>query len=219
MLNYMEENQIVTLSMNDGKANAVSHAFVDDMNKALDQAAGSAKAIIIEGMPGKFSAGFDLEEFKKGPEATSALVNKGGRMLHRIFTLPQPVIAAVTGHAIAAGAFMLLAADVRVGVDGQYKIGANESAIGMTLPRFASELIEYRVPRHHIDQVAIGAHLYGPKEAMAKGFIDEVVPAEQLAERTKAIAEQLAGYPGGGYAGNKHLFRAEYADRILASLG
>ena len=92
-------------------------------------------------------------------------------MLHRIFTLPQPVIAAVTGHAIAAGAFMLLAADVRVGVDGQYKIGANESAIGMTLPRFASELIEYRVPRHQIDHVAIGAHLYGPNEAMLRASL------------------------------------------------
>ena len=67
MLNYIEENQIVTLSMNDGKANAVSHAFVDDMNKALDQAEGSAKAIIIEGMPGKvLSRDLILRSSKKG---------------------------------------------------------------------------------------------------------------------------------------------------------
>ena len=100
MLNYIEENQIVTLSLNDGKANAVSHAFVEDMNKALTKRRALQKRSSLKACLAIF-AGFDLEEFKKGPEATSALVNKGGRMLPHLHLAPASD-AAVTGHAIAA---------------------------------------------------------------------------------------------------------------------
>jgi len=215
---YKLEASVASLRFDDGKANVVSHTFIDAMNEGLDRAASEASAVVLEGMHGKFSAGFDLEEFKKGPKASAELVNRGGKLMHRIFTLPMPVVAACTGHAIAAGAFLLLACDVRVGIEGAFKIGANESVLGMTLPTFASELIEYRVPRNRLDQVVLQAELMSPRLAVETGFLDEVVEPDALLPRVNAIAATLAAYPGTGYAGNKQLLRNRFASRIIASL-
>jgi enoyl-CoA hydratase len=215
---FSKHDNIALLHFDDGKANAVSHEFIEEMHAGLDQAEAECEAVVIMGREGKFSAGFDLSEFQKGPEATMGLVNAGGKMLNRIFTLDLPVVAASTGHAIAAGCFLLLACDVRIGFDGNFKIGANESALGMALPTFASELVEYRIPRNHIDTAVLQAKLYNPGEAIAAGFLDEVVAADQLKDRAFEIASTLAAYPGKGYAQNKKILRADVAARIAASL-
>lgn len=215
---FSKHDDIGFLHFDDGKANAVSHDFIKEMNDGLDQAQADCKAVVIMGREGKFSAGFDLSEFQKGPEATTNLVNAGGKMLNRIFTLDMPVVAASTGHAIAAGCFLLLACDVRIGFEGNFKIGANESMLGMALPKFASELVEYRIPRNHIDTAVLQAKLYNPTEAVAAGYLDEIVPAEQLKDRAFEVAAQLAAYPGNGYAMNKKILRDEVAARIAASL-
>jgi enoyl-CoA hydratase len=215
---FSKHDNIALLHFDDGKANAVSHEFIKEMHAGLDQAEAECEAVVIMGREGKFSAGFDLSEFQKGPEATMSLVNAGGKMLNRIFTLDLPVVAASTGHAIAAGCFLLLACDVRIGFEGNFKIGANESALGMALPKFASELVEYRIPRNHIDTAVLQAKLYNPGEAVAAGFLDEIVAADQLKDRAFEIASTLAAYPGKGYAQNKQILRADVAARIAASL-
>jgi enoyl-CoA hydratase len=217
-MQFSKHNDVAILHFDDGKANAVGHDFIDQMNAGLDQAETECKAVVILGREGKFSAGFDLSEFQKGPDATVNLVNKGGKMLHRIFTMDMPVVAASTGHAIAAGCFLLLACDVKIGFEGNFKIGANESALGMALPKFASELIEYGIPRNHINAVVLQAKYYNPKEAINAGFLDELVTAEDLQTRALEIASQLANYPGQGYAQNKKILRSEFSKRILESL-
>jgi enoyl-CoA hydratase len=215
---FSKHDNIALLHFDDGKANAVSHDFINEMNAGLDQAEAECEAIIIMGREGKFSAGFDLSEFQKGPEATMSLVNAGGKMLHRIFTSDLPVVAASTGHAIAAGCFLLLSCDVRVGFEGNFKIGANESILGMALPKFASELVEYRIPRNEIDAAVLQAKMYSPTEAVGAGYLDEIVPEDQLKDRAFEIASTLAGYPGNGYAQNKKILRSEVSARIAQSL-
>lgn len=215
---FSKHDNIALLHFDDGKANAVSHDFIAEMNAGLDRAKAECDAVVIMGREGKFSAGFDLSEFQKGPEATTNLVNAGGKMLNRIFTLDMPVVAASTGHAIAAGCFLLLACDVRIGFEGNFKIGANESALGMALPKFASELVEYRIPRNHIDTAVLQAKLYSPTEAVAAGYLDELVAPENLHDRALEVAAQLAAYPGNGFAQNKQILRGEVAKRIAASL-
>ena len=139
-VHYELNDAIAILRLDDGKANAVNHALVDGMNSALDKAANEAKAVVLTGRPGRFSAGFDLSVLQSGPEAGHKLVTAGARMLLKIFTHPQPVVAASTGHSIAAGGFMLLACDTRLGTEGDFKIGLNEVAIGMTLPEFGLDV-------------------------------------------------------------------------------
>jgi enoyl-CoA hydratase len=128
------EDGVAVIRLDDGKVNVVSHRVIDLLHRQLDTAEGEARAVAIIGRPGKLSAGFDLTEMTAGIERTRALVGAGGKLLMRIFGHPQPVVLAVTGHALAAGALLTLACDTRIGADGPSKIGLNETAIGMGLP-------------------------------------------------------------------------------------
>ncbi len=218
MLNYGLQGDVALVTLDDGKANAVGHAFIEAVNEGLDRSQKDAKACVLTGRPGVFSAGFDLKEFEKGEEATIALVEKGAAMLLRIFSHPQPVVAACTGHAIAAGAFTLLAADTRIGAEGAFKIGLNETAIGMTLPVFGLELAKSRLSKRAQTAAVVQATLYDPPAARDVGFFDEVVAPDAVLDTALAHAATLAEHPPQAYAGNKLGIRAESIAAIQASL-
>ncbi|MCZ6659545.1 MAG: crotonase/enoyl-CoA hydratase family protein [Gammaproteobacteria bacterium] len=218
-MDYNQQGDVAVLTLDDGKANAISPAFVDAVNEGLDRAGDDAKSVLITGRPGMFSGGFDLKEFEKGPDATMALVNKGARMLLRIFSHPQPVVIACSGHAIAAGAFMLLAADTRVGAEGDFKIGLNETAIGMTLPTFGLELAKSRLSKRYQTAAVIQAQLFDPEGARDVGFLDEVVAADSLLDHALQRAVVLARMPNDAYAANKLAIREASIAAIRASLG
>ena len=218
VMTYSLEGDVAILAFDDGKANAVSHTFIDAMNEGLGAALKEAKAVVISGRAERFSAGFDLSEFKKGPEATATLLNRGTEMFYRLFAHPQPVIAACTGHAIAAGGFLLLACDTRIGTSGDYKIGLNETAIGMSFPVFGHELANSRISKRHLTAVLLQATLYDPAGAIDAGFLDEAVAAEELQAHSVAIAAQLAQLPADAYAQNKQDIRAQSLQRIKDSI-
>ena len=218
MLNYKTVGDVGVIGLDDGKANAVGHTFVDAVNEGLDAAQKDAKAVLITGREGVFSAGFDLKEFEKGTDATNDLVGKGARMLLRIFTHPQPVVIACAGHAVAAGAFMLLAADTRLGIKGDFKIGLNETAIGMTLPIFGLELAACRLSKRHQTHCVVQGQLVDPDNALDAGFFDTLVNPEQLLDRALNTAQELSQLPSQAYAANKLAVRKQYIEAIQNSL-
>lgn len=218
MLNYQRQGDVALIGLDDGKANAVGHTFIDALNEGLDRALEDSKAVLISGRPGVFSAGFDLKEFEKGPDATTALVNKGANLLLRIFSHPQPVVISCAGHAVAAGAFILLAADTRIGVSGDFKIGLNETAIGMTLPVFGLQLADARLSKRHQTAATVQAQLFNPVQAEDAGFLDQVVTADELADAALQTAAALAALPGEAYAANKLAVRQAHIQTIQASL-
>ena len=183
MLNYRLQDKVAVIGLDDGKANAVGHDFVDAMSEGLDKAEREAGAVVITGRDGVFSAGFDLKELAKGEQQRTDLVNRGAAMLLRLFSLPQPVVVASAGHAIAAGALVLLAADTRLGAAGDFKYGLNETAIGMSLPPFGMEMAKCRLSKRHQTQAIIQAQLYDPDAAQQVGYLDQVVAADALEAR------------------------------------
>ncbi len=218
MLEFTVTDQVAVLSLDDGKANAVGHAFIDAVNEGLDRAQSEAQAVLLVGREGVFSGGFDLKEFQKGPDATTALVNKGAEMLLRIFTHPQPVVAACTGHAVAAGAFTMLASDTRIGCRGSFKIGLNETAIGMSLPVFGLQLAAARLSRRWQTRCVVQGDLLGPEDACDAGFLDRLVDAESLTSSALEEAQRLAELPGEAYAANKLANRDPFIRAIRDSL-
>ncbi len=215
------EDGIAIITMNDGKANAVNPDLLDGLNAALDQAEADANtgALVLTGLPGKFSAGFDLKYFQTaGAEASTALVNGGGALAHRLYGFPKPLVAAASGHAIAMGCFILQACDVRIAAAGDFRIGANETAIDMVLPGFALELLHARVRPDRLTEAAIIARLYDPEGAREVGYVDEVAAPDALLDRALAIAAALARLPARAYAGNKHAIRRATLDAMAASL-
>ena len=174
-MEYELNGHTAFLRIDDGKANAVGHSFLDDVNAGLDRAESEAKAVILRGRDGMFSAGFDLKEFQKGPEETIALVRRGFELLHRLYSYPLPLVAACSGHGVAMGAFILLASDSRLGVKGDFRITLPETAIGMDLPPLLMALTTSRVSSRHLTRAAIQAEVYTPEAAIDAGFLDEVV--------------------------------------------
>ncbi len=181
---------VAIVRFDDGKANALGHEAIDAFHRALDEAEEAASAVAIIGRPGRFSAGFDLNEMKQGPEASQALVRRGAELLLRLYGFPMPVVAGCTGHALAAGALILLSCDERIGIDGDTKIGLPEVAIGMPLPRFGTELARDRLTNRQFTRAALLATSYSPVEAVEAGFLDEIV-ADDLEETVIGRASEL----------------------------
>src|SRR5690606_36200239 len=173
---YHLDDSVAVITMDDGKANVMSTAVVETLHAHLDQAlADGARALVIAGRPGKFAAGFELSEMTASPESMRTLVVSGARWMMRLYGFGMPTIAASTGHALAAGALTLLSCDVRIGADVPSKIGLNEVAIGMALPKFAVELARDRIVSEAFGAATMAAQIYDAHGAAAVGYLDRVV--------------------------------------------
>lgn len=207
MISYELQGKVARIGMDDGKLNVVNPPFIEAFNAALDQAeADKAGAVILSGRAGSFSAGFDLKEFQKGPEATYGQVMGGFKLLLRLFEFNRPVIAECDGHGIGMGAFLLLVCDLRVASDGAHKISLPESRIGMELGTFLTAIAGHRISPKYMTRAAVMSEEMDPKTATEAGFLDQVVPGDSLRQTTSHLAEKLAAMPG-IYGHNKKTVR------------
>lgn len=220
-LQYGIDGSVAVIRMDDGKANALSHTMLDALHGALDRAQeDSAAAVALIGRPGRFSAGFDLSVMGQGPDAVRELVGKGASLALRIFEWPTPVVLGVTGHALAMGAVLCLAADERIGSEGAYKVGLNEVAIKMSLPDFAVVLAEDRLSRRHLGRATAGAEIYDPAGAVDAGYFDQVVADGEADAAACARAAELAAIlHGPSHAATKRAVRRGSAERLTEAVG
>ncbi|MEO1659875.1 MAG: crotonase/enoyl-CoA hydratase family protein [Pseudomonadota bacterium] len=213
------KDEIAIITMDDGKANAINPPMLEALHACLDQAEKEAKVVIITGREGRFSGGFDLKLMMSLPgEEVKALVDGGGKLAHRLYSFPMPVIAACNGHGVAMGCFILLSCDVRIGTVGAFKIGANETQINMVLPIFASELVKARVADDYKTRSMVFGELFDPETAVKAGYLDSVVNADSLLATAKAHAEAILPLSSPSLTGNKRLLREETLATIAASL-
>ena len=191
LISYQLDDGIATLTLNNGKVNAISPDVIAAFNTALDQAVQDRAVVIITGQPGILSGGYDLKVMTSGPQNAVALVTAGSTLARRMLAHPFPIIVACPGHAIAKGAFILLSADYRIGVDGPFNIGLNEVQIGMTMHHAGIELARDRLRKSAFHRSVINGEIFNPQDAVDAGFLDKVVPAEQLMATAIAAAQQL----------------------------
>lgn len=192
LVTYKLKDFIATLAMDDGKVNVMSLQMLSELNAALDRAAADRAIVILTGRPGVFSAGFDMPTLTAGGRNALEMVLAGFRLAERLLSFPKPVVIACSGHAIAMGVFLVLSGDYRIGAEGAHKIVANEVAIGLTMPRSATEICRQRLAPAHFHRAVITAELYTPAGAVAAGFLDRVVPAADLQEEARSAAARLA---------------------------
>jgi enoyl-CoA hydratase/carnithine racemase len=210
------EERVAVLHFDDGKANVLSRVAIDAFEAALDRAAVEAGAVCIVGREGKLCAGFDLSVMTGEPDGARDLVSRGAELLMRLYLHPQPVVVAVTGHALAAGALLVLACDVRIGADVPAKIGLNETSIGMPLPQFAVELARDRLTPAAFVRATLAAEIYDPAGAVQAGYLDRVVPADEVVQAAIAEANRLSAYRAAAYARSKEVLRRATVDRVQA---
>jgi enoyl-CoA hydratase len=191
-LKYDLKDGIATITLDDGKVNALSIDMLTEIDAALTQAQKDGAVVVLTGRDGIFSGGFDLKVLSaRGPDAFKML-RMGFELAARILAFPAPVVIACSGHALAMGVFLLLAGDYRLGAAGAHKIGANEVAIGMIMPFFAIEICRQRLVPAHFQRAVLNAEIYSPDDAVGAGFLDRVVPASELQSAARSVAEGLA---------------------------
>jgi enoyl-CoA hydratase len=191
LISYHLEDGIATLTLSNGKVNAISPEVIAAFNAALDQAEQDRAVVIITGQPGILSGGYDLKVMTAGPQQAISLVTAGSTLARRLLSHPYPVIVACPGHAVAKGAFLLLSVDYRIGVEGPFSIGLNEVQIGMTMHHAGIELARDRLSKVALHRSVINGEMFDPKGAVEAGFLDKVVSAEELHSTARATALQL----------------------------
>jgi enoyl-CoA hydratase len=190
-LTYTFEEGVATIVIDDGKANVMSVAMLRALDAALDRAAADQAVVVVHGRTGMFSGGFDLAVFKRDPHEVLEMLQAGAAITERLLSFPHPVVAVCTGHAIAMGAFLLLSADLRIGTSPDARIQVNEVQIGLTLPHFAIEVCRQRLSPAHFNLAAVTASAYDQRQAVAAGFLDEIVLPESIAEVLKSRTDHL----------------------------
>jgi enoyl-CoA hydratase len=212
------DDGVAIVRLDDGKANALSMAVIGGLHDALDKAAADASAVCLAGNGKALCAGFDLSVMRGGIEGMVELVRSGGELLMRLYGHPQPTVAAVTGHALAAGALLVLACDTRVSGDAPAKIGLNEVAIGMTLPAFAVEMARDRLSKRYLTRATVEAEIFSPEGALAAGYVDMIVAADECERTAIDVARRLGQLDAAAYGGTKKALRQATIDRIMPTL-
>ena len=189
------EDDISIITLDDGKANVFSPNMIQDVNECLDKVPLESGALIITGRQGMFSAGFDLKIISAGDmQATMDMSLSGFKLLSRLFSFPRPILAACSGHGIALGTFLLCCCDYRVGVKGDFMIGANEMRTNMVIPIPILELINHRISSSHKYRAILGAEMYSIENGIDAGLIDEVVDPEESNGNCNAQSKRFSNY-------------------------
>jgi enoyl-CoA hydratase len=218
MISYRVDDEIATITIDDGKVNVLSLPLLTELNAALDRAEQDQAVVILAGRQGVFSAGFDLPVLRAGGPDALAMLRAGFETAARLLAFPRPVVIACTGHAVAMGVFLLLSGDFRVGATGPFKITANEVAIGVTMPRAAVEICRQRLTPAHFNRAVIIAETFSPADAVAAGFLDRTAEASEVHEVARGVAAQLAALDMDAHAATKLRARGRALDAIRAAI-
>ena len=217
MIHYELADGVATVTMDDGRANALSPAMQHAVDDALDRAAADDAAIVLAGRDGRFSAGFDLSVMSEGGQAVIDMVIGGFDLSLRLLEWPRPVVAACTGHALAMGAFLLLSCDERIGVDGPFKLAANEVSIGMTMPHTAVALMRMRLTPPAFQRSAILAETFDPSGAVTAGYLDRLATSEEIVADARERASVLLTLDPRAHRDTKRRVRGPGLDEMRAA--
>ncbi len=209
LVTYEQDGDLAILHLDDGKANVFSPAMIDALNAALDRAEEDGAIVVIHGRPGVLSGGFDLKVFKAGGMNALTMMKAGFEVAGRLLAFPRPVVAACTGHAMAMGAFLLLSCDYRVAAAGDFRIQANEVAIGLTMPHAALAICRGRLSPRHFDRAVLLSEAYGPEGAIDAGLVDRVVAPDAVLDVAREHARSLAALDAHAHAQSKLRVRGE----------
>jgi enoyl-CoA hydratase len=214
-----KDDNISIITLDDGKANVFSPEMSKQINECLDEVATEEGCLIITGREGMFSGGLDLKIIQSGDiDRIQEMSFSAFKLLARIFSFPRPVIAACSGHAVALGTFLLCCCDYRIGVKGEFMLGANEMRTNMVIPTPILELIKFRVSNAHKYRAVLGAEMYTLEDSLAAGLLDEVVDQDLLTSAVNEKAQDLATMGHPSYSMTKELFIADPMSKINTAM-
>lgn len=208
-LHYTLDDGIATIVIDDGKRNALPPELIGALYDAFDRAEADRATVVLTGRESVFSAGFDLNVMKGGGKRAIGMLWSGYGLTARVLEYPHPVIVACNGHCYAMGVFLMLAADHVIGTRGEFRISANEVAIGLTMPRVAAQMLEHRLTPSAYQRAVTLANEFDPEEALAAGFFDELVDEAELLDTARKRAAKWKQLPAETHAVSKRRIRKQ----------
>jgi len=218
VVDYTLQDGIATIRIDDGKRNALSPGVLREIYAALDRAAADNAIVILTGRESVFSAGFDLKVMKRGGMDALRMLRAGYALTARLMAYPRPVIAACNGHAFAMGVFLMLSADYVIGSRGDFRISANEVAIGLTMPRVAAATLRHRLEPAAFQRAVTLSESFDVEAALQAGLFDELVDPVDLASHAQVLADRFKALDAKAHAASKRRIRAATIRRIRFSL-
>lgn len=210
MLNTIDHGNVRELQLARPPVNALDPELVDTLTKAVAEAATAAGAIVISGREGLFSAGLDVPALLALDRAgMTGFWGSFFRLLETVARSPVPVAAAITGHSPAGGAVLSLYCDYRVMTRGEYRIGLNETRVGLVVPPVIRVALERLTGPHRAERLVVAGDLIGPNDALACGMVDALADSPQAAVSDAVRwCEGLLALPAHAMLGNRALARA-----------
>lgn len=211
------EGPVAIVTLDRPPANALDTGTVRHLRTTIQELGrgGPTHAIVLTGQDETFCAGLDL---KLLPQLTAAERNELGLelggLIVALYGCPLPVVAAVTGHAVAAGTLLLLCCDYRIGPRTDCRFGLTGARVGVPYPASALSVIAATLSPVAARRLLLAARTLGADEALDHGILDETVDRPGVRIRARQVAEDLAAFPGGAYADTKRNLRRAVLERI-----
>jgi enoyl-CoA hydratase len=215
---YELEDGVATVVMDDGKVNALSPGMLSELNAALDRAKSDRAAVVLTGRDGIFSAGFDLKVLRAGGPDAVGMLRSGFELAERLMSFESPVVIACSGHALAMGVFLVLSADFRIGALGDFRIGANEVAIGLVMPEFGVEMCRHMLSVPYFHRAVVNAEIFSPRDAVAAGFLDDVVQPGDLRGAAREVASALGALDRATHTATKLRARSKALEAVRGAI-
>lgn len=179
--------------------NALNPPLCEALENAVRQAgADDVRGLILSGGEGVFSAGLDvpyLLSLGEDTQGVTAAWNAFFQAVRAIATAPFPVVAAMAGHAPAGGCVLALCCDYRIMAAGPFRIGLNETQVGLVAPEGIQHLLRRVVGVHRAERLLVAGHMPDAAQAQAIGLVDEVVESAQVLPRALAWLSELLRLP------------------------
>jgi enoyl-CoA hydratase len=216
MIEREDVDGVAVVRLAHGKVNALDVELLHEIVRVFGDLAGSEHAaVVLTGAGRSFSAGVDLWRIIDGgagyideflPALTDAFL--------AVFTLGKPVVAAVNGHAIAGGAILACAADLRLMAEGSGRIGVTELLVGVPFPPTALEIVRFALGETRARAAVVTGRTFEPSDALAAGFADQLVAGAELPRAAVAAALRMAAAPADTFRLTKHQLRLPVHERL-----
>lgn len=219
-LSVEENGGIVTLTMNRPPANALDlEATVAATEVVRQFHTDIPKALILTGLGDFFSGGLDLKvipQYSQTQQKETVLALSD--LVEKLYSFPAPTVAAINGHAVAAGTLLALCTDHRIAADTDIKFGLTGTKVGIPYPSSAQAVIQAELAPPVVRRMLLGAEVFGLSEAVRVGIVDEIQPADGLLQAAEAEAKRLAEFPSATYRAVKRELRSETLSKIKKAI-
>lgn len=213
LVSLTREGDVARIQLDDGRGNVLGSRALGALRAAIDEAS-SAGAVLLVGRGRIFSGGLDLREIARAPRAELiAFLDLLHDARRALFALQRPLVVAVSGSAIGAGAALLCCGDTRLGARDAGLVGFPEVKLGVPLPSSALEIARAALSPMVASRALVFGDSFGREEALSMGFFHALVPTADLLDEARK-ASLAAASMSAAVSGIKGALRREALRRM-----